>query len=327
MKALLLHDKGQWKKMKVEETPKPEPQKGELLIEVHAVGLNPVDYQTATSGNPNWTYPHILGLDVAGVVTEIGDDVTQWKKGDQIVYHGDLTKNGGFAEFAVTTAHTVSRIPESVSLEDAAALPCAGYTAYQALFRKLHVQKGETILIHGGAGGVGGFAVQLAKNAGLLVITTASEQNYPYVKSLGADCAIDYRNEDIKSKVLQITHDRGVDHVLDTVSGQSATHSLDLLAFNGNIAFVAGAPDFSKIKPFTKAVSYHEIALGAAHQSGDIKAEKDLAVMGNEMLALMEQGKISSMLKEVITLDDVPEALTRLSKRHVKGKIVAKMNH
>lgn len=325
MKALLLHDKGQWKEMKVEEIQPPKAGKDELLVEVHAVGLNPVDYKTATGGNPNWLYPHILGLDVAGVVAETGEGVTQWKKGDRVVYHGDLTKKGGFAEYTVATAHTVSRIPENISFEDAAAIPTAGYTAYQSLYRKLPFDQVETILIHGGAGGVGGFGVQLAKLAGKKVISTASSHNHDYVKSLGADYVIDYREEDVMAKVMEITDGRGVDAVVDAVSRQSATDSLEMLAFMGHIVFISGAPDFTKIKPFTKSVSYHEIALGAAHQSGDLKAEKDLAVLGDEMLALMAQGKLYSMLKEVIALNEIPEALARLSERHVKGKIVAKI--
>lgn len=325
MKALLLQDKGQWKEMKVEEIDTPKPRKGEILVEVHAVGLNPVDYKTATGGNPNWSYPHILGLDVAGIVAETGEEVNQWKKGDRVVYHGDLTKKGGFAEYTVTTAHTVSRIPENVSFEDAAAIPTAGYTAYQSLFRKLPFEQIETILIHGGAGGVGGFGVQLAKLAGKTVISTASAHNHEYVKSLGADYVIDYREEDVIAKIMKITNGRGVDAVVDAVSRQSATDSLDMLAFMGHIVFISGAPDFTKIIPFTKSVSYHEIALGAAHQSGDVKAENDLAIIGDEMLALMAQGKLSSMLKEIISLNEIPEALSRLSERHVKGKIVAKI--
>ncbi|WP_258871377.1 alcohol dehydrogenase catalytic domain-containing protein, partial [Halobacillus trueperi] len=137
MKALLLQDKNQWKEMKVQEVEKPYPKKGEVLIEVHAAGLNPVDYKTATNGNPNWTYPHILGLDGAGTIVELGEDVTEWEKGDRVVYHGDLLKKGAYAQYAVTTAHTISHIPDEVSFEDAAALPTAGYTAYQAIHRKL----------------------------------------------------------------------------------------------------------------------------------------------------------------------------------------------
>ncbi|WP_175990370.1 zinc-binding dehydrogenase [Bacillus sp. Marseille-Q1617] len=325
MKALLLKDKGLWKDMKVEETEKPAPGKDELLIEVHAVGLNPVDYKTGTNGNPNWTYPHILGLDVAGVVAEAGEGVTGWEKGDRVVYHGDLTRKGGFAEFTLITAHTVSKIPGTVSFEEAAALPTAGYTAYQALHRKLPMDQVDTILIHGGAGGVGGFGVQLAKLAGKTVISTASSHNHEYVKSLGADYVIDYREEDVKEKVMEITEGRGVDAVVDAVSRQSATEALDMLAYMGHIVYIAGAPDFTAIKPFTKVVSYHEIALGAGHQSNDLRAQKDFAVIGDHMLSLLFEGKLDAMLKEVISLEEIPEALNRLSERHVKGKIVAKL--
>lgn len=230
MKALLLKDKGLWKDMKLEETEKPAPGHGELLVEVHAVGLNPVDYKTATNGMPNWTYPHILGLDVAGVVAEVGDGVTGWKRGDRIVYHGDFSKKGGYAEFALITAHTASKLPEGISFEDAAALPTAGYTAYQALHRKLPLDQIDIILIHGGAGGVGGFGVQLAKLAGKTVISTASSHNHDYVKSLGADYVIDYREENVKERVMEITDGRGVDAVIDAVSRQSATDALDMLA-------------------------------------------------------------------------------------------------
>jgi NADPH:quinone reductase len=325
MKALLLHDKGLWKEMKVEETQKPVPGKGELLIEVHAVGLNPVDYKTATNGNPNWAYPHILGLDVAGIVAETGESVTQWQKGDRVVYHGNLTKKGGFAEYTTALAHAVSRIPDEVTFEDAAAIPTAGYTAYQSLYRKLPFDQIETILIHGGAGGVGGFGVQLARLAGKAVISTASSQNHDYVKSLGADHVIDYNSEDVVARVMEITNGQGVDAVVDAVSRASSTESLDALGYMGHIVHIAGAPDFTKIPGFTKVPSYHEIALGAAYQHGGLKAEKDLQAMGDAMLSLMAEGKLDSMLKEVISLEDVPEALNRLSERHVKGKIVAKI--
>lgn len=325
MKALLLNDKGLWKEMKVEEIETPVPQKGELLVEVHAVGLNPVDYKTATNGMPAWSYPHILGLDVAGVIAQVGEGVTDFKAGDRIVYHGDFTKKGGYAEFAIINAHTVSRIPDSISYEDAAALPTAGYTAYQALHRKLPLDQIDSILIHGGAGGVGGFGVQLARLAGKTVISTASRHNHEYVKSLGADYVLDYREEDVNARVMEITNGRGVDAVVDAVSRQSATDSLDALAYMGHMVYIAGAPDFTKIKSFTKVVSYHEIALAAAHQSNDVNAQKDFAVIGDDMLSLLQQGKLDAMLKETVKLEEVPEALSRLSERHVKGKIVAKV--
>ncbi len=325
MKALLLQDKNKWTEMKVEEIEKPLPNKGEVVVEVHAVGLNPVDYKTATNGNPHWTYPHILGLDVAGTIDAVGEGVVDWKKGDRVVYHGDFMKKGGYAEYAVTTAHSISRIPDAVTFEEAAALPTAGYTAYEALFRKLPMNHIQTILIHGGAGGVGGFGVQLAKNAGKTVFSTASAHNHEYVKSLGADYVIDYREENVVEKVLELTNGRGVDAVLDTVSAKNATDSLDMIAYRGHLAHIAGAPDYTKVKPFTKVISYHEVALNAAHHIDDMIAQADLAKMGDELLALVAEKKVAPMIESIISLKEVPSALEELSKRHVKGKIITKV--
>ncbi len=159
--------------------------------------------------------------------------VTQSNLGDRVYYHGNLTKKGGFAQYALTTAHTISKLPDSISFEEAAALPCAGFTAYQALHRKLNVKPNCSILIHGGAGGVGGFAIQLAKLKGLTVITTASKSNHDYVKQLGANYTIDYNHESVKDEISNITNGNGVDYVLDTVNGSNATNSLALMGFNG----------------------------------------------------------------------------------------------
>ncbi|MBY6036840.1 zinc-binding dehydrogenase [Fictibacillus nanhaiensis] len=323
MKALVLEDKNMWRDMKVTETEKPGPGPGEVLVQVKATGLNPVDYKTATNGNSNWTYPHILGLDVAGIIEETGEGVSRFQKGDRVFYHGNLTKKGGFAEYAVTTAHSVAKMPEELSFEEAAALPCAGMTAYQALFRKMNLQTGETILIHGGAGGVGGFAIQLAAIYGATVITTCSPENKEYVKRLGADHVIFYKTEDVHSRLMEITENVGVDAVLDTVSRTNATESLKSIAFNGRIAFIAGNPDYSEVTPFSQALSFHEIALGAAHFSNNKKAQIDLAKMNEELAQLVAEGKISSMITEKVTLEDVPNALIKLSERHVRGKMVA----
>ncbi|WNB92822.1 zinc-binding dehydrogenase [Bacillus sp. NEB1478] len=323
MKALLLEDKNMWSEMKVSETAKPSPMRGEVLIKIKAAGLNPVDYKVATNGNPNWEYPHVLGVDAAGIVEEIGEGVTNLKKGDRVFYHGDFTKNGGFAEYAVTTAHTTAKIPEKLSYEEAAALPCAGMTAYQALIRKMNLQKDEMILIHGGAGGVGGFAIQLAANIGATIITTCSPENEEYVKQLGAHHVIFYKTEDVHKRVMELTDQNGVDAVLDTVSRQNATDSLKSIAFNGRIAFIAGNPDYSAVKPFSQALSFHEIALGAVHFSNHINQQKDLAFMNEELAQLVINGKISSMISEKITLEEIPVWLKKLSERHVRGKIVA----
>ncbi|ELK47028.1 alcohol dehydrogenase [Halobacillus sp. BAB-2008] len=216
----------------------------------------------------------------------------------------------------------MSRIPSGVSFAEAAALPTAGYTAYQAVHRKLPLDRVNSLLIHAGAGGVGGFAVQLAKMAGKTVYTTASEHNHEYVRSLGADGVIDYRQEDVHTKIMEWTEGRGVDAVIDTVSRDNATASLDSIAYMGHIVYIAGAPDFTKVKPFTSVVSYHEVALAANHKAGR-EARKDLGMMGDAMLRFVADKKLSPMLKDTVAMEEVPAALERLSERHVNGKLVA----
>jgi len=323
MKALVLDQPGTPDTLRLTDVPLPEPGPGEVRVRVEAVGLNPVDYKTAEWGVPSWKWPHILGLDVSGVIDTLGPGVAGWKPGNRVFYHGDLSKPGGYAEFAVAPAHILATIPPGVSAEDAAAIPCAGFTAWQILSRKIPIASGQTILVHGGAGGVGGFAVQLAHQSGLKVITTCSASNTDYVKQLGADHAVDYRRNDVSTRIAELTEGRGVDIVINTIDSASATEDIKRLAFGGHLACVAGLPDFSRIEPFTRAISIHESALGGAHLSGDRIAQADLAAMGNELIARVRDGKLASMLAEVISLDDVPHALMRLSRRHVSGKVVA----
>lgn len=323
MKALVLDRPGKPDTLYATEVTQPKPGPGEVRIKVHAVGLNPVDYKLAATGFPGWNYPFILGLDVAGVVDAVGADVEEWQEGDPVFYHGDLTKPGGYGQYTIASARTLSWLPEGVSYTAAAALPCAGFTAFQALHRKMHVQKGKTILIHGGAGGVGGFAVQLARVAGLKIIATCSKHNNKFVKDLGAEEVIDYQHQDVVEAVKKLTRDRGVDYILDTVSSENATASLDALAYNGAVACVAGLPDISNVQPFVRGISIHEVALGGAYLTDDVAGQEELAKIGIEFGAMVSKGQIKPMLEEVITLEDIPDALIRLSMRHVRGKIVA----
>jgi len=304
----------------------PSPKPDQVRVKVMAVGLNPVDYKTAEWGHPSWQWPHILGLDVAGIVDVVGSEVTNWHPGDRVFYHGDLSKPGGYAEFAIAPAHIITRIPDHVAFEDAAAIPCAGFTAWQILSRKIPVRQGQTIIVHGGAGGVGGFAIQMGRILNLNVITTCSADNFSVVKKLGAAHPIDYRKEDVTARVMEITRGRGVDVALNTIDSDSATDDMNRLAFGGHLACVAELPDFTLIEPFTRAISIHESALGGAHLSGDRTAQIDLAEMGRELIEWVQDGKMISMLSELITLDKIPKALTDLSRRHVRGKIVARLD-
>ncbi|WP_274651338.1 zinc-binding dehydrogenase [Paenibacillus humicola] len=327
MKAIAANQPGKPDSLQLMELPVPEPGPGEIRVRVKAASLNPADYKVLANGLPAWTYPHIPGLDVAGVVDAVGPGVERWLPGDRVVYHGDMTKRGGYAEFAVTTAHTVSAIPEPISFVAAAAFPCAGLTAYQALVRKMNIRQGQTIFIHAGAGGVGGFAIQLARIFGASrIMTSASPGNADFVKRLGADDVIDYNSEDVHARILELTSGLGADLILNTLNRAAAQADLSAIAFGGQLACIAGAPEtVADFQPSTKTFTLHKLMLNGAHGSGNRPAEKDLARMGDEFMKLMLEGRIDPMIGQTIALEDVPEALGRLAQRHVRGKIVIAM--
>lgn len=324
MKAIVADGPGKPDTLRLAEVPLPEPGPDEIRVRVCAASLNPVDYKVLAGGHPDWTYPFIPGVDVAGVVDLVGAEVRDWKAGDRVVYHGDVAKPGGFAECAVATARTAAAIPEGLSFEAAAAFPCAGLTAYQALVRKMRIGADKSIFIHGGAGGVGGYAVQLARVFGASpVIASASAHNFEYVRSLGADEVIDYNAEDVHRRIMELTDGRGADCILNTVNRATAQADLSALAFGGQLATIAGAPEtVADFQPSWKSVTLHKLMLGGAHTSQDRAAQEDLARMSAEMMELMLTGRISPMIGGTITLEEVPEALMRLSQRHVRGKIV-----
>ncbi|MCA9908950.1 MAG: alcohol dehydrogenase catalytic domain-containing protein, partial [Anaerolineae bacterium] len=197
MKALVIDHPGSPRDWRMSEIPDPRPMPGEVLVRVHAVGLNPADYKIAEWGNPAWKYPHIMGLDVAGIIAEVGENVSGWQVGDAIYYHGDFTRRGGFAEYTTIPAHVIAPLPKTLSFAEAASVPCSGFAAYQGLFRKLTLKPGSIVLIQGGAGGVGSYAIQLSAHAGAVVMTTASARNNDYVRTLGAQHVIDYQTEDV----------------------------------------------------------------------------------------------------------------------------------
>ncbi len=324
MKALLLDETGSVSNLRIGDLPVPEPSSGEIRVRVRAVSLNPVDYKLAGRGHTNWSWPHVLGLDVAGDVDAVGTGVDRFKPGDRVFYHGDLTRPGGFAEFAITTAHTTAAIPDGVSYQDAAAIPCAGLTAYEAVVRRLNVQPGHIVWMQAGAGGVGGFGIQICKNLGAEVITTASARNHDFVKSLGADHAIDYNSENVVERIMEITNGRGVDDVLGAVDSDTADQGIQVLAFRGGLACVAGLPTLVP-ETFAGAHSVHSVAYGGAHTSRNRAAQEDLAKMAEELIALVADGKVNTMVEQVIGLDEIPDGLAQLETRHVRGKIVAEI--
>jgi len=323
MKAWLNHSGTATDQWTFEEVETPTPGEGQALIRVKTVALNPVDYKA--TNNPAWTFPHIPGVDLAGVVEQIGPGA-EVKIGDRVAIHTNLQRNGAFAEFALVDTRALALIPEDVSFAEAAAILCAGMTAYEAIVQKMNTTGKETILIHAGAGGVGGIGIQLAKRLGLSVATTASTENHEWVKKLGADLAIDYKKENVTEVIRDWTNGRGADLIFNTVGRDEATADLGRLAFSGQLAFIAGGPDQSVIKPFTLSPSIHEVALAAAYASEDDRAIRNLGHMASELLKLVAAKELDPLVTEEISAADIVKGLQRLSERHVRGKIIAKFN-
>ncbi|WP_313122588.1 zinc-binding dehydrogenase [Exiguobacterium sp.] len=323
MKAWLNHSGTAIDQWTFEEVKTPTPGEGQALIRVKTVALNPVDYKATK--NPAWTFPHIPGVDLAGVVEQIGPGA-EVKIGDRVAIHTNLQRDGAFAEYALVDTRALALIPEDISFTEAAAILCAGMTAYEAIVQKMNTTGKETILIHAGAGGVGGIGIQLAKRLGLKVATTASTENHEWVKRLGADLAIDYKKENVTEVIRDWTNDRGADLIFNTVGRNEATADLGRLAFSGQLAFIAGGPDQSVVKPFTLSPSIHEVALAAAYASEDDRAIRNLGHMASELLQLVATKELDPLVTEEIPATDIVKGLQRLSERHVRGKIIAKFN-
>lgn len=325
MKALLLRQGGSIDYLQIEDVEIPKINKDELLIKVHAVSLNPSDYQTIEFIK-DVPIPIVLGLDIAGEVVQIGDHVKDFKVGDRVFYLREITNpNGGFAQYSVTPAKFACKIPEDLDYVQAAALPGAGMTAYHIIYDRFKIKKDRNILIHGGAGGVGSYLIQMAKLNGLKVLTTCLKRDFDYVKALGADIAIDFQNEAVYPRVLQETHQKGVDYIVNMIGSQSASADFEIMNFGCEIAVTAGLPDFKKWKFYDKGISMHEIAFGAYLTYPDIEVQKIPAQTAHHLSLLVASGKIKIPHIQTIKLEDIPSALYQIKEGKSHGKIVAKI--
>jgi NADPH:quinone reductase-like Zn-dependent oxidoreductase len=326
MKAVLLDAPGPPSSLRIGELTDPSPSAQEVRVCVHAAALNPVDFKVAAVGSDLWRYPHVLGVDAAGVIEQVGAEVTGWQRGDRVFYHTTWRRPGTYAELNTVSSHTIARIPESVHYIDAAAIPCAGLTAYSSLYRRLHCKSGDMILVHSGGGGVGGFAVQLAKRAGATVVTTCSAANADYVRKLGADEVIDYRHENVLERAREIAGPRLFDAIIDTIGPKNGVDNLRLLAPEGGVAFIAGLPDLSSVDDLPYSVAIHDIGLGGVLVAPQFRRQQeDLAKMAFEMITLLERGEIRSTVARVISLEEIAQGLAALAEGHVRGKIVAQL--
>ena len=328
MKAVLLDEPGPPSSLRLGVRDDPTPSPGEVLVRVHATSLNPVDFKLAARGSDLWRYPHVLGVDAAGTIEQVGPEVSGWQPGDRVFYVSTWRRPGTYAELQAVPSHTIARLPASVSYSDAAAIPCAGLTAYNALHRRLNCQSGDLVLIHAGSGGVGGFAIQLAKRAGATVVTTCSAANADYVRKLGADEVIDYRTEDVFERAREIAGVTLFDRIVDTIGPKNGVDNLRLLAPEAGVAFIAGIPDLAEVDNLPYSIAIHDIGLGGAMVAPQFRRQQqDLAKIASEMIELVEQKEIRSTVSNIISLDEIPKHLATLAEGHVRGKIVAQVQN
>src|SRR5579863_8960121 len=241
MKAILLTGHGGPEKLVYGDAPDPVAGPGEVVVDVHAASINAADYKVrlgggAYSGASQLNFPYILGRDFSGVVSALAPGVRDFAIGDAVFGVMDAGIEGCYAEKVKIAAAIIARKPEALDHAEAAAMALTSLTAIWALEDTAHLQPGETILIQGGAGGVAGFAIQLARHIGANVITTASARNHDYVRSLGADRIIDYNTEDFTQTVA------GADVVFDTVGGEVQARSYGVLKPGGRLVWIAPAP-------------------------------------------------------------------------------------
>ncbi|MGG0823700.1 NADP-dependent oxidoreductase [Paenibacillus turicensis] len=312
MKAVVIENYGSKDELKEMEVPNPVPTAHQVVVEVKATSINPIDWKLREGYLQKmmpWQFPIILGWDVAGVITEVGSEVTDWKVGDEVFARPDTTRFGTYAEYTLVDDHLLARKPASISWEEAAAVPLAGLTAYQALFTHGNLKKGEKVLIHAGAGGVGIYAIQLAKQAGAYVITTASERNHELLKSLGADEVIDYRN----TKFEEVLSD--IDVVFDTMGGDVQRNSFKVIKkHTGRIISIVSNFDEELVK------QYDVIAKNIWLDPNGEQLQ--------EMADLLEQKKIKSVVGATFPFSQqgIYDAHALSESHHAVGKIVVVMN-
>lgn len=313
MKAMVATQTGSPDVFEMQELDKPVPEAGEVLVKVHATSVNPADagLRSGMFGAPP---PMILGLDVSGVVEAVGAGVQGFQPGDEVYYalHPLNRKGGGCAEYNVEAASNIARKPANLTHTEAASVPVVGATAYAAVVEDTGVRLGDTVLVHGAAGGVGSMAVQLAKASGAYVFATCGSYDADLVRGLGADVVLDYRTDDVIDAVRQGTQNRGVDVVIDT-SGKMLTESFPVLRSGGHGVVIAGvAGNINEAMRGGKSAHVHFIH----PQDNRAKLEK-LAV-------LFERGQIRPVVGKVLPLEQVAEAhrLMEQGGEALSGKVV-----
>jgi len=305
IKAIQVHSYGDVDQLKLERIPQPDPQEGEVLVRVHSAGVNPMDWKIRSGYLKDFmpkTFPYVPGADLAGVVERVGPGVYTFQPGQEVFGTGF---QGAYAEYAIAPANMLALKPKTMSFDQAATLPVGATTAWQGLFDHGNLQAGQRVLILGGAGGVGLYAVQFAHWKGAYVIATASTSNRDFVRSLGADAVIDYTKAHVEDEVLD------VDLVLDTVGGTALAGVLPALKRGGTLVTIAGQPDEVKAR---------ELGVHTARFSAQINSE-----LLSTFAKLINEGQIKTVVGEIYSLSEAGKAHEISQSGHGRGRIILRV--
>ncbi len=308
MKAIVIHEFGGPEVLKYENAPRPEPKEDEVLIKVMAAGINPVDASIRAGHMRRFTgekLPLIPGMDVAGVIEKAGAKVTKFKVGDPVYAYLSFEEQGGYAEFAVAKESETALKPAEITYEGAAAVPLAATTAWEALVDTAKLDRGQTVLIHGGSGGVGHFAIQIAKARGAKVIAVASTPHQDLLKELGADQAIDYTTTKFEDVV------RDVDVVSMPFAAIRSAARYGVVKKGGIIVSITGQPDAAECEK-------------RGIRCASMMAHPDAKVL-EELTKLIDEKKLKPVVSRTFSPADAAIAHAQIESRHTQGKIVFKM--
>lgn len=308
MRALLMTGYGGSEVLKLDKVAMPTPASGEVRIRVHAASVNPIDWKIRAGKlqkNYGVTLPYVPGRDVAGIVDAVGPGVSDWKVGDKVFA---VTDGGGLAEYVIAPAENVAPKPAKLTFEETAGIPTASLAAWRTLITNGDIKKGQRVLIHGGAGGVGSTAVQLAHWRGAHVIATASERNREYLNSIGADEVIDYRTTRFEDVV------KNVDVVLDTVGGDTLQRSPAVLREGGTLLTIVGRQP-------AQACSERKLRCPNPSTATPEQPGEELAKLGK----LFDSGDLKMTVEAVFALEEAAKALELSETGRARGKIIVRV--
>jgi len=318
--------------MRAAEAPDPEVGENDVLLQIHAAGVNPIDFKTRNGEFklilPD-RFPLILGSEAAGIVARVGSRVRRFKPGDEVYARPRKGRTGTFAEFIAIAEDDVAHKPKALTMEEAASIPLVGLTAWQALVERANLKRGQKVLIHAGSGGVGTFAIQLAKHLGAFVATTASTASFDLVKRLGADTAIDYKRDDFETLL------EDYDVVLNSLDGATLDKSLRVLKPGGILISISGPPD----PDFAKEIGASRIlSLAMRLLSFRIRRKSKrrhvrysfllMRASGDqlrEISSVIDGGAVRPCVDRVFPFESTNEAVAYVETGRAKGKVVVKV--